>query len=196
LSVTRRDQHRCAPSSSSTSGYPEGNATPSGEAPARSRASTESGARRSVQNESTHARTASARGVRSPVLHIYRRSALDQKVHGRVTRSPGGQVKRRAVLRDAPIAGPVIVNRFGKPAIASPRYVCGPSFHFSASDWPPRPRIPRFFSGPVSASKPVAKTMMSSSCSLPPARMPFGVISSIGASLASTSRTLSLLKVS
>src|SRR5258708_30555978 len=41
----------------------------------------------------------------------------------------------------------------------------------------------RFFSGPVIASKPVAMTMMSSGYSLPPARMPFCVISSIGPSV-------------
>src|SRR3984957_12336603 len=53
------------------------------------------------------------------------------------------------------------------------------------------------FIGPVIASKPVAKTMMSNSYSLPPARIPFSVISSIGPSvLASTSNTLGLLKVS
>jgi hypothetical protein len=53
------------------------------------------------------------------------------------------------------------------------------------------------FSGPVIASNPVATTMMSSGYSLPPARMPFGMISSIGPSApASTSATFFLLKVS
>src|ERR1700730_9209905 len=57
--------------------------------------------------------------------------------------------------------------------------------------------MPSCFSGPVSASKPVAMTMMSSGYSLPPARIPFGVISSIGPSvLASTNSTFFLLKVS
>ena len=31
------------------------------------------------------------------------------------------------------LPGPVMVNRFGKPAMASPRYVRGPSRHFSRS---------------------------------------------------------------
>ena len=48
---------------------------------------------------------------------------------------------------------------------------------------PPRPLVSSAFSGPVSASKPVANTMMSSGYSLPPARMPFSVISSIGPSV-------------
>src|SRR5258708_20913864 len=69
--------------------------------------------------------------------------------------------------------------------------------HSCASALPSRPLMARFFSGPVIASKPVAMTMMSSGYSLPPARMPFGVISSIGPSvLASTSATFFLLKVS
>jgi hypothetical protein len=50
--------------------------------------------------------------------------------------------------------------------------------------------------GPVSASKPVAKTMMSSSCSFSDVLIPRAVTRSTGVSLRSTSRTLSRLKVS
>jgi len=38
------------------------------------------------------------------------------------------------------LPGPVIMNTFGKPATASPRYVCGPSRHLSRKAMPPRPR--------------------------------------------------------
>ena len=48
---------------------------------------------------------------------------------------------------------------------------------------------------PVIASNPVANTRQSNSYSRSPARSPRGVISSIGASLTSTSSTLSRLKV-
>ena len=46
------------------------------------------------------------------------------------------------------------------------------------------------------ASKPVANTMASTSCSLPLARTPFAVIASIGSSLTSISSTLARLNVS
>ena len=54
------------------------------------------------------------------------------------------------------LCGPVMVNRFGKPALIRPRYVRGPSAHFSRSSRPPRPRMSIRFSAPVMASKPVA----------------------------------------
>lgn len=38
------------------------------------------------------------------VRHVARHSALDQKLHGRVARSPSRDVQRAAILRDAPIA--------------------------------------------------------------------------------------------
>jgi hypothetical protein len=50
--------------------------------------------------------------------------------------------------------------------------------------------------GPVIASKPVAKTMMSSGYSAAAVRRPAGVIRSIGAARTSTSDTLSRLKAS
>src|SRR4051812_20785923 len=52
-------------------------------------------------------------------------------------------------------------------------------------------------SGPVIASKPVAKTMMSSLCSAPSrVRIPSGVMHSIGVARTSTKVTLSRLNVS
>src|SRR5215475_12546756 len=52
----------CSPSSLSTSSYPDGNGTPITEAPASSKAFTDSGDRRCDQYESRHALTASASG--------------------------------------------------------------------------------------------------------------------------------------
>jgi hypothetical protein len=87
------------------------------------------------------------------------------------------------------------MNRFGKPAVARPRYVRGPAAHFSASVTPPRPRRSISRSAPVIASKPMAKTMTSSSYSASAVRMPRGVTSWIGAVRTSTSSTLSRLYV-
>ena len=88
------------------------------------------------------------------------------------------------------LPGPVIINILGKPLDVSPRYVCGPSCHFSESKLPPLPTIFIFASAPVIASKPVAKTMASNSYSLAPCRIPFGVIRSIGLLETSTNCTL------
>ena len=72
----------------------------------------------------------------------------------------------------------------------------GPALHASRSERPPRPLMSMLSSGPVMASKPVAKTMMSSSYSASRVLMPRGVIRSIGEAFTSTSETLSRLKVS
>ena len=37
------------------------------------------------------------------------------------------------------LPGPVMVKRFGKPAVAMPRYVRGPAAHLSRSVMPPAP---------------------------------------------------------
>ena len=66
----------------------------------------------------------------------------------------------------------------------------------SANEIPSRPVMFIRSIGPVMASKPVAKTMMSSGYSASLVRMPDGVIRSIGAAFTSTSVTLSRLKVS
>ena len=49
-----------------------------------------------------------------------------------------------------------------------------------SSAQPPRPRMSMAKSGPVMASKPVAKTMLSSAYSASRVRRPVGVIASIG----------------
>ncbi len=72
----------------------------------------------------------------------------------------------------------------------------GPVSHAIANDIPSRPVIPIRSIGPVMASNPVAKTMMSTGYSVSMVRMPDGVIRSMGAALTSTSVTLSRLKVS
>ena len=54
---------------------------------------------------------------------------------------------------------------------------------------PSRPRISIFSSGPVIASKPVAKTMMSSACFRERVLMPAEVMRSIGSARRSTSVT-------
>ena len=59
--------------------------------------------------------------------------------------------------------GPVIMNRFGKPTLDTPRYVSGPCSHLSLSLRPSLPWMSILKNGPVMASKPVANTMMSSS---------------------------------
>ena len=93
------------PTSSSTSGYPQGKRTPSIDAPARSSAATESGSRRSVQVR-VDAR-AYGKSERRPVFSVLRidgRSASDKQLHSGVPRSPSGQVKRRACFRNVPVA--------------------------------------------------------------------------------------------
>ncbi len=61
------------------------------------------------------------------------------------------------------LSGPVMVNRLGKPAIATPRYVRGPAAHREESDTPFPSRMSMAVSAPVIASKPVANTMASNS---------------------------------
>ena len=78
------------------------------------------------------------------------------------------------------LPGPVMVNRLGKPAIGSPGRCAAPRSTSRASARPPRPRMSISSSAPVMASKPVAKTMASTSYSRPLALTPRGVISSIG----------------
>jgi hypothetical protein len=94
------------------------------------------------------------------------------------------------------LPGPVIANRLGKPATASPRYVRGPSAHASCRVRPPRPRMSMPRSAPVIASKPVANTMLSSVYAASRVLRPSGVIASIGARRISTRVTLSRLNVS
>src|SRR5687767_4152135 len=52
--------------------------------------------------------------------------------------------------------GPVTVNRFGKPATATPRYALGAAAHSSPRRRPSRPRRSIRDRAPVIASKPVA----------------------------------------
>ena len=94
------------------------------------------------------------------------------------------------------LPGPVMMNRFGKPAVATPRYVRGPSAHFRASVRPALPRMSMFMRAPVMASKPVANTMQSSSYSASLVLRPPRVISSIGDLPTSTRVTFGRLNVS
>src|SRR3984957_20380873 len=57
------------------------------------------------------------------------------------------------LVSTAGLPGPVMVKRLGKPAMPRPRYVFGPSRHFSLSAWPPVPRMSIFNSAPVIASE-------------------------------------------
>lgn len=50
------------------------------------------------------------------------------------------------------LPGPVMVNRFGNPAVIRPRYVRGPAAHFARSEAPPAPVTSMASSAPVSAS--------------------------------------------
>ena len=59
------------------------------------------------------------------------------------------------------LPGPVMRNRFGKPAVVNPRYVCGPFAHLSFSAASSRPVMSTAVIAPVTASKPVAKTIAS-----------------------------------
>ena len=61
------------------------------------------------------------------------------------------------------LPGPVIMNRFGNPAVIMPRYVRGPASHLSRSSRPFLPRMSILVNAPVIASKPVANTMLSNS---------------------------------
>jgi hypothetical protein len=61
------------------------------------------------------------------------------------------------------LPGPVTRKRFGNPARPIPRYVRGPCAHRSRRATPSRPRTSIAFSAPVIASKPVAKTIASTS---------------------------------
>src|ERR1700732_5143469 len=75
------------------------------------------------------------------------------------------------------------MNIFGKAAVWIPRYVRGPSAHLSLNDCPPSPRISILVSGPVTASKPVAKIMTSSSYSASRVLTPFEAILPVGGCL-------------
>mmetsp|Transcript_56108 Transcript_56108/g.109841 ORF Transcript_56108/g.109841 Transcript_56108/m.109841 type:complete len:224 (-) Transcript_56108:500-1171(-) len=93
--------------------------------------------------------------------------------------------------------GPVTVNKFGNPETASPKKVTGPFSHFSLRRFPSIPTISIAVTAPVMASYPVAKTIASTSISLPFTLSPFGVApSSPRPSLKSISSTFLLLKVS
>mmetsp|Transcript_18652 Transcript_18652/g.57337 ORF Transcript_18652/g.57337 Transcript_18652/m.57337 type:complete len:202 (-) Transcript_18652:1054-1659(-) len=72
-------------------------------------------------------------------------------------------MERVMLLRTLGDSGPVMVNRFGKPATVSPKYVTGPSFQTSRSVLPSLPWTSTPSSAPVMASKPVARTMTSRS---------------------------------
>ena len=63
------------------------------------------------------------------------------------------------------LPGPVTMNRFGKPATATPRYVRGPVRPVLAQAPSLRPRMSMSSSAPVMASNPIAKTMQSTSYS-------------------------------
>ena len=89
------------------------------------------------------------------------------------------------------LAGPVMVNRLGKPCTMSPRYVRVPFFHFSFRVSPSCPSMSTATSAPVMASNPVANTMVSNSNSSSLVRMPVGVISTSGVRRRLTSRTFS-----
>src|SRR6476646_1472141 len=93
------------------------------------------------------------------------------------------------------LPGPVMVNRFGKPAIIMPRYVHGPPDQCCFRETPALPRISMLLRAPVMASKPVAHTMLSSAYSAFAVRTPVQVISRIGVDLASISVTLARLNV-
>ena len=54
------------------------------------------------------------------------------------------------------LPGPVMVKKLGKPTVVSPRYVEGPSAHFSRNESPSRPVMSTATIGPVMASNPVA----------------------------------------
>ena len=93
------------------------------------------------------------------------------------------------------LPGPVIRNRFGKPAVIRPRYVSGPSSHCSFNVTPSRPAMSTATMAPVIASNPVAYTMASNSKSSADVRMPDSVTDSIGVARRSTSRTCGRLYV-
>ena len=94
------------------------------------------------------------------------------------------------------LPGPVIRNRLGNPTEVRPRYVRGPSAHFSASDRPSRPVMSTATMAPVMASKPVANTMASNSNDSSEVSMPVSVIVARGVLRRSTRRTWGRLKVS
>ena len=61
-----------------------------------------------------------------------------------------------------------MMNRLGKPEAMMPVWVLGPFFQWSFRLLPFRPRMSIFEVAPVTASKPVARTMMSTSYSVSP----------------------------
>ena len=93
------------------------------------------------------------------------------------------------------LPGPVMTNKFGKPAMVRPRYVRGPAAHLSRNERPPRPRMSTASKAPVMASKPIANTRASRAYSAACVRTPGGVMASIGSFRMSTSVTLSRLNV-
>ena len=54
------------------------------------------------------------------------------------------------------LPGPVTVKKLGNPTVVRPRYVDGPSAHFSLRESPSRPLMSTATTGPVMASNPVA----------------------------------------
>jgi hypothetical protein len=73
------------------------------------------------------------------------------------------------------LPGPVMVKKFGNPAVWMPSSVRAPSAHASRRSRPSRPRMSMRSSAPVMASNPVAKMMTSSAKSPCPVRMPVAV---------------------
>src|ERR1700730_4502092 len=64
--------------------------------------------------------------------------------------TPAGiRAKDQEYAVDAIVFATGFVKRLGKPAMPRPRYVFGPSRHFSLSAWPPVPRMSIFNSAPV-----------------------------------------------
>jgi hypothetical protein len=74
------------------------------------------------------------------------------------------------------LPGPVMVNRFGKPAMPRPSSVRGPSAHLSFSAHAIDAADVDIDQAPVMASKPVANTMQSKSRSRSAVRMPPAVM--------------------
>ena len=74
------------------------------------------------------------RNASFPVRHVDRRAPLDEQLHGRARRAPGGDVERGALFRDPPIAvalfvdggdiGPEIERGAGRPPYSRCRRTC------------------------------------------------------------------------
>ena len=94
------------------------------------------------------------------------------------------------------LPGPVIVNKFGKLFIDSPKNVTGPFFHLFFKVEPDFPSMLIDNMAPVIASKPVAKIIVSNWCDLSAVCNPSLVILMMGFEFTSINETLFLLKVS